>query len=311
MDDQAAQQKAAQLGMEFMHFGKEGKILKLIPEAIKRIGNIAKLRKRKIFGSKSGDDNDKGASFDFRGIDDALNGVSPILAELGITPSVQLLQPPRYETLNSTDKYNKPTVINRADVMLAVTYMAEDGSWVRSSCAGMATDTNDNTSSNKAHSAAAKYAIFLGLMIPVDRMAMEDGDADEGDGPMTTVERASNAVRSSNRPGDSKSEEITQSSLVAMLQAFKDKDRAKIAELMTAASNNAKFNEAQRGTIIKTGKDYLASLNKPQGNKPAGQTTQTATSQTTQHRPAGTKPATAPTQQAKSTTQPPRKEGQS
>lgn len=288
MDDHA-QQKAAQLGFEFLYFGKEGKILKLIPEAMRKIGNIAKLRSRKV--STRGE-----ATFPFRGIDDALNAVGPVMAELGITPSVQLLQAPRHETLNAVDAYDgKPVVINRSDVMMAVTYIADDGSWVRSSCAGMATDKNDNTASNKAHSAATKYAIFLGLHIPIDRQSMEDGD-EEGDGPSRSVERASNAVRSSERPGDDKSEEMTQAALVALKDALSAKDTKKIAEIMTAASNNSKFSESQRATIVKTGKDYIGTLNKPRTGAAQQPTGQRPPQGAATNRPAATRP---PQQQRK------------
>lgn len=294
--DEHAQQKADQLGFEFFHYGKEGKILKLIPEAMRLIGGITKLRKRKIFGGDGGGEGG-GASFAFRGIDDALNGVGPILAKLGITPSIQLLALPRYEMLNATNaKTGKPQVVNRADVALAVTYLADDGSWVRNSAAGMSTDTNDNTASNKAHSAAAKYAIFLGLHIPVDRQAMEDGDEEEGEGPASFVEQAGSAVRSSTRPGDDKSEEMTQAALVALKDALSAKDTKKIAEIMTAASNNSKFSESQRATIVKTGKDYIGTLNKPKTGATQQPTGQRPPQGAATSRPAATRP---PQQQRK------------
>jgi hypothetical protein len=288
--------------MEFLHYGKQGLILKLIPEAMKKIGNVAKNRQRKV--SSKGD-----SSFAFRGIDDALNACGPVFAELGITPSVQLVKAPNHETLNGIDSYSgKQITINRSDVSLCVTLIAEDGSWVRSSAGGMATDKNDNTASNKAHSAAVKYCIFMGLMIPVERLAMDDSDSEDDGVHTSNVERASSGLKSSERPGDDKSEEFTQAAMVALQDAYSAKDKGKIAELMNAALRNTKFSESQRAAVVKTGKDFLGQLNKPATaprtagqQPPTQQGTQTGTGQQRtappagQQRPAG---ANKPPQQA-------------
>lgn len=260
-------------------------ILDLIPKVMKDIVEVPKLRKRK---AGAGD-----ASFAFRGIDDALNFISPALVKWKVTPSTQLLQV-HHETCNVQDRDNKPKTMNRSEVVLAVTFLAPDGSWVRNICGGMATDFNDGTSSNKAHAASEKYNLFFGLMVPVERVALEDQDQDEEQGDSERapqyVERAADAITPVTRPGDNKSEELMQVSLAAIKKAADAGDLTLLKNMQQRARNNAKFSDEQRNTIVKTINEYVRTIvaKKPPANQPAG----------TQNKPAATKPPATPASKA-------------
>lgn len=259
--------------LPFMSAGPNGtlEILKLIPLVMRDIVEIPKLRKRGTGGRDEG--GGTGASFAFRGIDDALNYISPALIKHSVTPSTQLLQV-SHSSMNTIDKYNNPKVMNRTEVVLAVTLMAPDGSWVRNVCGGMATDYNDGTSSNKAHSAAEKYCLFLGLMVPVERVALEDQDADEQQGDPDKapayVERAQDADRPIGKPGDDKSEELFQTALAAGKRAYGEGNIDLLRAMAQRAQNNTKFTDEQRNTLIKSFRDFAQKIVKSRSTEGQG-----------------------------------------
>lgn len=111
--------------------------------------------------------------FDFRGIDDVLNAVAPLLAEhkLCILPSIVGREVTPRKTKSGGDTYNVAVKVEYAFVS------AEDGSTHIVATPGEANDTQDKAT-NKAMSAAYKYACFQAFCIPVD---VPDADAG-GDG---------------------------------------------------------------------------------------------------------------------------------
>ena len=132
-------------------------IYKLLPKAAEKIGAITKEKRNAQQG------------YNFRGIDDVLNGVHPVFAELQITPVPQVLESRREERTTVKGGNLIYTVL-----LVAVTFYATDGSSVRAVVQGEAMDSADK-SSNKAMSAAFKYACFQVLSIPTEET--EDADA--------------------------------------------------------------------------------------------------------------------------------------
>jgi DNA-binding transcriptional regulator of glucitol operon len=114
-----------------------------------------------------------GSVYAFRGIDDVYNALAGLLArhKLCIFPSIKSV---RYE--------DKPT---KNGGMMVVCYVevnfkfvsAEDGSFEYVSTLGEAMDTSDK-SSNKAMSAAMKYAALMAFCIPVQG-GMVDSEVDD------------------------------------------------------------------------------------------------------------------------------------
>lgn len=243
--------------IQFLAAGPTGtlEILRLLPLVMRDIGDVPKNRQRKASSA--------GGSFNFRGIDDALNYIGPVLVKHAVTPSVQLLDI-KHNTVNVMDRNNEPKVLNRSELILAVTFMAADGSWVRNICGGMATDYNDGTSSNKAHSAATKYCYFLGLTVPVERVALEDGDQDEEQGDAANAnryaEQAGHAEVPVTKPGDGKAEELFQTALAAGRNAKANKNVELLKLMIGRAMNNTRFSDEQRNTLVATFRKFAQEI---------------------------------------------------
>lgn len=131
-------------------------ILTLLPKVAQEIGAIAKTRKNEQQGYR------------FRGIDDVLNAVHGPLCKHGITPTSEVADILREERTSS-----KGGLLIYTRLTLKVTWHAPDGSTVSTTTAGEAMDSADK-STNKAMSAALKYAYFQTFSIP-----LEEEDADQ------------------------------------------------------------------------------------------------------------------------------------
>lgn len=107
--------------------------------------------------------------FAFRGIDDVYNAVAPLLAKHGLCVIPNVLS--REVTERTTPK---GTVLFYTCVRVEYTfYCADDGSSLKAVTYGEAMDSGDK-STNKAMSAAFKYALFQTFCIPTEA---EDPDA--------------------------------------------------------------------------------------------------------------------------------------
>ncbi len=147
----------------------------------------AELAKR---GIAKGRRNEQGAGYNFRGIDDVYNAIAPLLAAHGLC----IL--PRILTRNCVERQTKNggaifyvTVEAEFDFVCA-----EDGSKHTVRTFGEAMDTSDKAT-NKAMSAAYKYAAFQAFAIPTEG----DNDADAHTPEVTAdesdvIERARAAI---------------------------------------------------------------------------------------------------------------------
>lgn len=107
--------------------------------------------------------------FAFRGIDDVYNAVAPLLAKHGLCVVPNVLERTVTERTNT-----KGTVLFYTVVKVEYTFhAADDTSTVRAVTFGEAMDSGDK-STNKAMSAAFKYALFQTFCIPTEA---EDPDA--------------------------------------------------------------------------------------------------------------------------------------
>lgn len=132
-------------------------IYELIPKVMAEVGAIEKARR-----------NEQQKYF-FRGIDDVLAAFQPVLAKHRVfyVPEVLDKDVTERETKNGT------TLIYTT-LAVAYTFYAPDGSNIRAVVVGEAMDTGDK-SSNKAMSAALKYALLQIFCVPTE--ANEDADA--------------------------------------------------------------------------------------------------------------------------------------
>lgn len=129
---------------------KPGDICKLIPQIMAEMKPIAKDRKNPQ------------QNYQFRGIDDVLNTIQPLLAkhQVFIIPFVvSATQQDRQTQKGGTLIYTKAIIDHR--------FVAPDGSYVTARTIGEAMDSGDK-SANKAMSAAMKYACIEVFAIPTE-----------------------------------------------------------------------------------------------------------------------------------------------
>ena len=144
-----------------------------ITASLSKVG-IAKGRKTQQGG---------GASFSFRGIDDVLNALSPLLAEhkLCIFPRVTNRASVERQTKSGGALFYT-TVDAEFDFVSAV-----DGSKHTAATIGEAMDSGDK-STNKAMSIAFKYCVFLTFCVPIEGPPDADGEVYEISGAMPMKE---------------------------------------------------------------------------------------------------------------------------
>lgn len=108
--------------------------------------------------------------FRYRGIDDAMNALYPVLAKHGLFLTPEVLEQRREER---TTKSGGNLIYSILKVKY--TMYARDGSSVSAIVIGEGMDSADK-SSNKAIAAAMKYAIFQMFCIPTEDMRENDPD---------------------------------------------------------------------------------------------------------------------------------------
>ncbi len=122
-------------------------------------------------------DRNKAQGYNFRGIDAAMNELSPILVNHGITVT------PRYSdlTIQERAKADEGKALRFVTLKGAFTFSADDGSSVVSECYGEAMDSGDKAVI-KAQSVAFRTALFQQFVVPTMAMDTElDDDSGEDD----------------------------------------------------------------------------------------------------------------------------------
>lgn len=121
--------------------------------------------------------------FNFRGIDDVMNGLHQAMADAGVFLTTEA----HYESMSRTTKMvtgwkNGREITKEAvEVLLPVTFhfiSAEDGSELTAELIGEGIDYGDK-GINKALSIALKYALLQAFLIPTEDMAEPDKEAFE------------------------------------------------------------------------------------------------------------------------------------
>lgn len=125
-------------------------IYKKIPEIMKEVGAIEK--------NRSG----QGIQYKFRGIDDIYLALQPLLSKHGVFYTPNVIEKIREERATKTGGIMTYTILT-----VEYSFFAEDGSNVKMVTIGEAMDSSDK-SSNKAMSAALKYAMLQLFCIPTE-----------------------------------------------------------------------------------------------------------------------------------------------
>jgi hypothetical protein len=127
-----------------------GQIYTLMAKVMGEVGAIEKLRKNQQQG------------YAFRGIDDVYMALQPALVKHGVVCVPEVVEERREERPSK----NGGTLFYTT-VRMAFTFYAPDGSYVRAVTSGEAMDSGDK-STNKAMSAAMKYAMLQTFCIPTE-----------------------------------------------------------------------------------------------------------------------------------------------
>lgn len=111
--------------------------------------------------------------FRYRGIDDVLNALNPIISKHGIfiVPEVLDMQCEERSAKNGG-------ALLRVMLKIRFTFFAKDGSNINATVIGEAIDGGDKAA-NKAMSVAFKYACFQVFCIPTDEMKDPDAETHE------------------------------------------------------------------------------------------------------------------------------------
>ncbi len=131
-------------------------IYKAITKAMAEIGAIAK------------DNTNKQQGFKYRGVDDVMNALNPVLINNGIFMVPEILEHVREERTST-----KGGNLIYSVCKIRYTFYAADGSAVNAVVIGEGMDSGDKAT-NKAMSIAFKYACFQVFCIPTEEM--EDPD---------------------------------------------------------------------------------------------------------------------------------------
>jgi len=158
------------------HQSTSAKIHAAIVQAMKDIAEtgIAKAQKNKQQG------------YNYRGIEDAMNEMSPILTRNGITIT------PSYSELNIAVLETASGGRNRfATVKGSFKFEVEDGSFIVAEAYGEGMDVSDKATT-KAQSVAFRTVLFQQFVVPFMAIDPEDDGGDVGQSPQSTP----NAVQS-------------------------------------------------------------------------------------------------------------------
>lgn len=141
---------------------KAGMIYTLIGQAMSRIGAIGKDSESKNFNGK--------VMYKFRGVDAVYNALNPVMAELGLFITPEILDQKREDRTSANGAKLIYTILT-----IRFTMYAPDGSSVQMTVVGEGMDSGDK-SANKAMSVAMKYAMFQLFMIPTEDLVDPDAE---------------------------------------------------------------------------------------------------------------------------------------
>ena len=112
----------------------------------------------------------KQQGFLYRGVDDVMNALNPIMVKHGLFVVPEILSYQREERTTKTGGNLIYSIIT-----VKYTFLVKDGSSVSAVVVGEGMDSSDK-SSNKAMSAAFKYAMFQVFCVATEEMVDPDGD---------------------------------------------------------------------------------------------------------------------------------------
>jgi len=127
----------------------------------------------KEIGSVGKDSVNKTQGFAYRGIDDVMNALSPVMAKYNVIAVPEVLEMQREERTTKNGG-----VLIYSTLKVKYTFITDDGSSISTIVIGEGMDSGDK-STNKAMSIAFKYALFQVFCIPTKEMIDPDQESHE------------------------------------------------------------------------------------------------------------------------------------
>lgn len=203
-------------------------------------------------------------NYRFRGIDDVYNALAPLLAKHGLCVLPRMVGRDREErvTVKEWNGQRKESVLFYVTVDAEFDFVSsDDGSAHTVRTFGEAMDSGDKAT-NKAMSAAYKYAAFMTFAIPTEG----DNDADATTHEVASRREGQSEGRAVSPPADMPDSEWAK--LVQLLEATKA-DRKAMLDYYNV-ENLRQLNQDQYGHAVKSLTDKLAKLAKEQTDTKAG-----------------------------------------
>ena len=210
-------------------------IHELIVKGMARIGAIGKNSKNAQQG------------FMYRGIDAVYNALNPVMAELGLFITPEIIDQKREERVTKTG-----SVLTYTLLTIKYTVYAPDGSNVTLTVIGEGMDSGDK-SSNKAMSIAMKYAMFQLFLIPTEELKDPDADVYTDIQPRNSEKKPEQPKKEEHPAQEKPVVEKVKSNPVGEFIANEIKFMQKSTGEETYASMRAKFN-AWGKEVIEAGK---------------------------------------------------------
>lgn len=135
------------------------------------------------------DQTNKTQGFKYRGIDDVMNTLQPLLSKNKVFIVPQILEQIREERTT-----NKGGNLIYSICKIKYIFYAEDGTYIEAVTVGEGMDSGDKAT-NKAMAIAMKYALFQVFCIPTEEMKDPDGETPEGSKPKSLTISAEDAKR--------------------------------------------------------------------------------------------------------------------
>lgn len=135
------------------------------------------------------DQTNKTQGFKYRGIDDVMNTLQPLLSKNKVFIVPQILEQTREERTT-----NKGGNLIYSICKIKYIFYAEDGTYIEAVTVGEGMDSGDKAT-NKAMAIAMKYALFQVFCIPTEEMKDPDGETPEGTKPKNQLISAEDAKR--------------------------------------------------------------------------------------------------------------------
>lgn len=131
----------------------------------------------------------KEQGFMYRGIDDVMNALQPLLSKYKVFVVPDVMEQTREERAAKSGRNLLYSILK-----IKFTFFAEDGSSVSAVVIGEGMDTADKAS-NKAMAVGMKYALFQVFCIPTEEMVDPDGDMPEDSKPALLCEECGAEIK--------------------------------------------------------------------------------------------------------------------